>query len=539
MSQTVYLVTSDDRDRPDTFFQGYCFHGSHFVYGDAGARAFAAATGERIGQGEDGCYVSVEAEGEEVVVRNDFAGYKKVFYVSGDGFWAVSNSLFRLVEHLRRHERPVVPNYAQLATLAGRSSGHAQLSSFATPVHGIALAPMGTALRIGARGARLEPGPDARRRPGCYAEALGTFLDVWVSRFATLLSDERMRLTADVTRGVDSRTVMTLVETAREGVGRTSGGARRGQYRCGSIKGDPVDLRIAKRLADRFRFSLNEGGPFPEGPAIERFEGWRDLCLGVYHPIYFPRVGPDPFHVHLTGGGGSNHRPFYARQHGQDDLAGFLAIQTQQLEPKFLRPEFRRDVLDALRRIEGLGDEGDPLILHYRHFRSRLHAGREPQTSVTFAPLGSRSLDDCTALAGPERVERAQVFYDVMASIRPEALDIAFDVDEKNPSALVRSTLTHARAPAAPTPGEIFAGGTHDEAGGGEGGRPKPMHPLKRLRREFDAARRRPFVEAFCGSETLEEADAAMTEAETSRRFFHASNGRPVALALTCAMVRP
>lgn len=543
MSEIVYLVTSDDRDRPETLFQGYCFHGSHLVYGDAGARAFARATGERIGGGEDGCYVSMRSEGEDVVLHNDAAGHKKVFYVEGDGHWAASNSVYRLVEHLRRHGRPVQPNYAQLATLRGRGSGHSQISSFATPAQGIMLAPMGAALRIGPGGARLERAErDGRdgRRPESYAEALEVFVEVWTSRLMTLLAHERMTLLADLTGGLDSRTTMTLVEAA---VGRLGGRGRAGedggprrQYRCGSIKDDPLDLEVARALAARFDLPLNEGGHRPLGGPMDRFEGWRDLCLGVYHSIYFPRVGPHPLDVRLGGGGGANHRPYYAR-HGerQGDLAGFVETYARQIEPEALRPEFERDVMDAIGRIEALGGEGDPLILHYRHFRSRFHAGRSPQYSVTFAPLASRHLDDCAALAGSDRVTRGQVFYDVMASILPEVLDIPFDKEAKNPDDLVRSTLTRVEAPRDPRPGRVFA----DEPGGEAAGRPPAENPFTRLRSEFEEARRLPFVEAFCGAEALARADETIRRAEAEGRFFHASNGKPLALALTCAMVRP
>lgn len=534
MSSEVYLVSSSDPPRADGLFHGYGFHGSDFVFGDAGARAFREATGERMGSGEDGCYVCVEADGDDFVFKSDYCGYKKVFYLHENGFWAVSNSLHRLVGHLREHGRPVVPNYGQLAAIAGRGPTLCQLTSFATPVQTVALLPVGMDLRIGARGASPFPATPERERPTTYEDALARFVSVWVSRFMTVLSRDGASVESDISGGIDSRAVLGLVQEAAGRLGERA--ASRPRYKSGTGPEHKDDLPVARSLAGRFGLSLNEDEARADDAPVDGFELWRDLNLGVYHRIRFPTRGQNPHDISVGGGAGENHRPFYAKNTANDSFESFVGSCAGQVRPGFLAPQFEREFMASMRDIEHRSQGGfDPLLLHYRHFRNRFHAGRVPQHRIKLVPLGSRLLEDCAALAGQRRIKTGQVLYDIMASTVPALLDIAFDTASKAPRPNVRKALTDANSGHDLAPGAFHA--APPESGGGATERPE--RPVDRLRCEFDAAVATPFVAAFCDPDLVARADEVLARAEEVRHFTSAVETQPISAVLAAAMVRP
>ena len=533
MSSEVYLVSSSDPDGADGLFHGYCFCGSDFVFGDGGARAFREATGRRIGSGEDGCYVSVEADGDDFAFRSDFYGYKKIFYLHQDGFWAVSNSLYRLVEHLRRLGRPIVPNYGQLASLSGRGTRHVQLTSLATPVQDVALLPVGTVLRIGPRGARIEP-TAAEAKPATYEDALTRFVGAWVSRFMTIISQEEAVLMPELSGGIDSRAVFGLIHVATERLGRRA--ASRPRYRSGTSKRQRNDLRVARFLAERFGLSLNEPDTGRNHAAADGFGLWRDLNLGSYHRIRFPTRGLRPLDIKAGGGGGENHRPFYGRNPKHGSFESFVSACAGPVRPDFLAHQFRREMTTSMLEIERRSrDEVDPLVLHYRHFRNRFHAGRAPQHTVKILPLGSRLLESCAALAGDDRIGSGQLLYDILASTVPALLDIPFDAENKAPDSRISAALTRVIPDEEMGPGRFFAA-TFDRDDRSAGRRERPVD---QLHREFDAAVAMPFVSDFCDPALIAEAEKVLSRARGVGDIENPAETQPISAVLSAAMVRP
>ena len=212
-SDWVFLFSSKTQN-PDRFFQGYFFHDRDYVFGPAGFEAFREKTGlDRVVR-EDGCYVLAEKNSEGFKLSADYSGYKKLFYFWDNGFWAVLNSLFQMVEHLREHRYPVLPNIPQLAAIAtegrfypsGRGSFFSQMTCFDTIVRGVRLVPVDCALQIGASGARLEKTP-YHPCADDYRDRLGHFLNTWIARLHTLMQRPSAQIASDLTGGLDSRAV--------------------------------------------------------------------------------------------------------------------------------------------------------------------------------------------------------------------------------------------------------------------------------------------------------------------------------------------
>ena len=77
----------------------------------------------------------------------------------------------------------------------------------------IAPAPSAACCPIGDDGVEIAPLP-SRPVPSSYEDGLSHFIETWVRRFETLLSDRRVGVVVDVTGGRDSRTVYALCRAA-------------------------------------------------------------------------------------------------------------------------------------------------------------------------------------------------------------------------------------------------------------------------------------------------------------------------------------
>jgi hypothetical protein len=113
--QGATFLFSNFHPLPDHLFDGYCFVGTDFVYSDAGAKRFTAATGRTIDPGEDGCYVVLRKVADGHIIGADFKGYKKLFLYESGSSWAVSNSFTRLVGFLRDQGGSLTCSEAHLA----------------------------------------------------------------------------------------------------------------------------------------------------------------------------------------------------------------------------------------------------------------------------------------------------------------------------------------------------------------------------------------------------------------------------------------
>lgn len=453
MIEDLSFLLSSDQPLPESLFQGYFFSGTDFVQGAEGYARFRQTNPAPFR--EDGTYVVAARDGDDLVLTTDYSGYKKLFFYAQGRDWVVSNSLFQIAQQLRAMGKTPEPNLAQVAAMAaegtvfptGRGMFFGQLTTFETIIAGVQMVPSFMALRVGPNGAAPEPLQPCHST-GEYGDLLARFMAVWAGRFATLASRAQTQISVDLTGGIDSRAVLALalLGAGAGGLHVRSNLNRRGQK----------DLQIAQGLCRALGVQHNRPlAPKPRRPAGQQgYAIWRELCLGAYFPIYFPQTEPDPTVVHFGGGGGGNQRPVYAKP-------AWLAFARRKVMPEtFVQKRcanlplsaHRAAYGDSLRRTfamltsvhENAGI--DPLVLHYREFRNRLHAGRTPQYTISFNPLGSRLLDDCIGAAGAARIERAQVFYDIMANADERFLSMPFDKRAKAPSKAVLENLTRGAA---------------------------------------------------------------------------------------------
>lgn len=249
---TTFLATSSNPPT-DGFFQGYCFHGSDYIFGQEGVENFEEGTGYKVSSGLDGCYVLVRKNGESLVFMNDYSGYKMLYYYHDGVTWAVSNSFAQIVDVLRHLKIRITPNYSQLASILSEGSASSQLSSFETVVQNVRLVPRATDLVVTSEKVILVRRPAVEKID--YGAGLAQHLDLWAGRFETLILDDRVGITTDITGGVDSRTNFGLLALAKS---RLGGQGSYPRLNCGSTETNTEDLEVALGLGEKFGLEIND-----------------------------------------------------------------------------------------------------------------------------------------------------------------------------------------------------------------------------------------------------------------------------------------
>lgn len=517
-SENQSFLFAKDIKNFDNFFQGYCFVGADYIFGDEGRQKYFDGKGIKINGGEDGCYVIAEKINKSYLFSTDFSGNKKIFYYWTPDIWVVSNSIVLIVEHLKKNNISLLANYSQLAAIGvHKGSFHNQLYSVNTFVKGIKLLPVNSRLEISDNGYFIENIKRIRYFHS-YAEGLSVFISTWIARLVGLLNN-KINIESDLTGGADSRTVFALLKKAAE---LSIDKQNVPKLRSGSTPTNTIDLEIATIISEIYDFPINKKESINSNSFSGKtsFLSWKTLCLGIYHPIYFPTSGPQHNIIAFGGAGAENHRPFYK----YNDIKSFVIANASKISPKWLSYNVHAEIQAELNRMVNTGTKIDPMILHYREYRNRMHSGRTPQYKVCFNPLGSQILEDVSEIAGKNRMQLSQINYDLMATLLPSILEIPFDNEAKAFSNIRKANLTRLKEWHQIDPGNVYLDSNFEKHK-----REKTPTALELLNEEFHTAKNNQFVKDFFGTDFISQAEFSMKNAVEDRRFPHAINGQGVA----------
>lgn len=524
----AFIFTSNDPPEED-FFQGYFFCGNDYIYGNEGLSSFKEATGRSIRPGQDGCYVHMRRHSEALEFNTDFSGYKVIYYYHDGTTWAVSNSFAQIVDFLRQENWSIRPNYAHLGSICSTNSTNNQLFSFETLAQGVRVVPRATSLIVTSDKIHLLqlPGDGVSD----YEEGLRWHLERWVSRFETLLSDERLQFSIDLTGGLDSRTNLALAIVA---VRRLDGSGQLPRFTCAGSPEVSIDYQVALELSQHYGFELNAPNRVKRTPFTPQasFKTFRDLSLGVYHPLVIPAIVPSPFRIQAGGGGGEVHRDFYR----PDDVNRFFENFGKRNTHVWLGIEASQDGRSAV-GFRGGFDDQHPLRTHYREFRHRFHVGRAPRFSTSFTPLDSMSAETVQLAAGKAQVNDGQLNYDIISSLVPELLDAPFDSPTKAPNASIRSCLTSVEISADATPGKAWVGGEQlrEPPAGSSSLAQRGRVTEQALLEAVD----NPFVRSFFGEATIDESKRLAQKLAAAESIGNPVNGYPISAVLSAHLVAP
>ncbi|MGM8871248.1 hypothetical protein ACS8E3_06110 [Psychrobacter sp. 2Y5] len=536
-NESTYLLSSF-KSNPERLFQGYCFDKEDFIFGQEGAEKYREQTGKEVSYGEDGCYVLAKRVEKGFLIGSDFSGFKKVLYFRDDasGAWAVSNSLNLLIEHLKEHSIIITPNIPLLLLSAQRLSFTQQPITFDTIANEIKILPINTLLTIGTSTLNIEKISNVEDNITNYEDILLNFINIWASRFSTLLSNKELFIRQGLTGGLDSRAVFSLSNLAY-----CNGTKNIAEYRlaCHLIKGSDKDIKVAEKITQHFGYELNTRSRFTNAiyhlDAEEKYLTWKNMCLGIYQPIYFPSTKVDYRKISIGGGGGENHRPFY----GNNTKTTTYNDSIKYLCSKLDNPEQMVDLainlyetLLTMQKVDNCGDNIDPLLLHYRHFRNRFHTGLFPQYQISFTPLSSRYLANIATKNNFEKVKSSQVLYDLI-NLTDDLIHLPYDNIAKAPSDTILRQLTKLNEGLSISTGNIYIEYTINE----QVTSPEPIKKtLEYLKKDFDKACNSKLVKSLWNSSFINKASQDIDKAIKQGKFNHASDGSRITAIISAGL---
>lgn len=424
-------------------FDGYAFAGADLIQGSAGYAAFRG-TGASVDPGLDGCYSLIRRVPAGWQAGTDARGLRKLYLFRRENTWALGTSLNDLASHLRSRGVTLHPDLAVLRALGVRQALTAQLNSSHTIFQDVTLVPSFCTVEIDEHGPHIKALPRPSDAPG-YEEALGHHLQMWSSRFATLVADERTTFVADLSGGLDSRVVFAFA--------LSSGLFRHAQDRTqiASQERMPEDFAAASVIARQYGVELN-GPPMPMRTPTsteQAIESWKQHSLGVYMPVYLNPHAFDALSIRCHGAGGGTFRDIFTSTTLENRL-----LSTRKNFSDEVFAEYSAKVLTDLESLSRMRPEVDAQKLHYREFRNRFHFGHAPQTRTILSPLNSILTD---AIAdGPGSNDR-QTYFDLMDSLAPGLKNSPYDDPAKAPEHLGASATAKRMRGIRSQPGTVFA----------------------------------------------------------------------------------
>lgn len=430
------FIFSSFEPMPDFFFQGYCYINNDLIMDYEGAILYPNS----IKPFNDGCYFTLFKEQERYVLGVDSNGFNKLYIYSSNGIWAVSNSIYNLAKFLHSKNIRLKSNYSVLASLFNINTVSNQISTLSTVFNEIKLVPHEAYLEVLDNVISVKPKQHMEDKG--YIGNLQRYVEIWISRIETLIVNDKIHITSELTGGIDSRVVYSLFYAALTRLGIEE--PKKVHFRSSKDERYRADLSCATRIVDRYKGELNikfESKRFKMAHD-KAYQKWKDLNLGGYSPIYMPTWELYDDTIHFGGGGGEVHRSQYGRRElltfakGQKNHILRMFSVGQNFDLEELLDNYVFNMLVDVHEVGSYASNNNihPLVLHYREFRNRYHAGRSPQYGRTVAPLGSDYLTACSSFCEIEKLNSNQILYDIMESLCPGLSTMPYDMESKFPS---------------------------------------------------------------------------------------------------------
>ncbi|MCC6855700.1 MAG: hypothetical protein IT189_06505 [Microbacteriaceae bacterium] len=519
------VLAASDQGKPDTALHGFAFDGPHLILGEAGRLWYGNAHARAVHPGNDGSYIAVNQRGRVAVVGTDHAGYRRLFLYRSDGNWAISDSFTCLADYVSERRWTMTPDPRMLQSLAMQGTIGNQLVSHSTAVREIEMLPSSRVahIRDSAGGSELEireADSDRGLRGRSYRSLMRAYVAEWLPRIATVLASP-LPIVSDLTGGRDSRTVLAAILRA----GELTGIDVNERVRFASDPQLVRDLAVAEEIARRYGLRLNTtvtnaGGLLPGAEIVRQ---WRTVNAGVYYPIHLDDA--QAAEVSLGGSGGESNRNFYPGP----GLSRLFDVRAKYF---FDRDSFEHVKTRALADAASLAVRSerrlDHMIIHYRHFRDRLHGGRRGHRSLYLTPLASRHLRFATTAQTPELRGRGQILADLLINLSPQLAQMEYESSAKQLDSRHFDDAIDLSSRGRVIPGRVF--GTLTEPAPTSG--PRSPSSMEVLAEEFFRAL------PVAQQHGLVPDDFATTTAELMRaslgagRFDHPEDAQPVALIM-------
>lgn len=516
--QVYAVLISSFHPSPTTRFEGHCFIASDYIAGGVGAAHYESSTGRTISPGHDGCYTVAIQRSYGWEIGTDSHGMARLYVYQEGDVWAAASSLYILAQHLRASGVSLNPSEPNLRALHVPGGLTQQPLSRHSILEGITLVPSHERLQVTASGIRAVSSKLGSEVT--YEEALTDYVRTWQSRIQTIVDSEDSTLTADLSGGLDSRTVFAfLVSADISSIGP-------GRFKLLSNPKRAEDFAAAEVVAKAFGFTLNTP-QIPRRSALSptnAVNAWKETCLGVYLPVYLAPNDFEPLAFKAHGAGGETYREYFAEGRGPGDL-GRLKSHFRSGEVEALQAQ-----VDAERKALEQSHPHIPVnVSHYRQFRNRMHFGHRPHRRPMFTPLNSVLLD--RVCDRPSTATDRQVYFDIMENLAPGLKDLPFDDPRKSPSDVINKNLTRVNSGTPLRGGGIFAEALPEEVRD-----PSGKGAFKLWIEEAAEAVLNPSVRAFLGTPAVTQAEDGMAEFRSIKKPLGANHRGAQSLSYALAV---
>jgi hypothetical protein len=413
---------------------GFAFINNDLISGSEGYDKYFTKTGGFILPGEDGTYITLNHIGLSLEIGTDFAGYMVLYLYSSRGEWAVSNSLRDLVALCKKEGFPLTRNVSAVFPAFMSGPLWQQPLSLRTPFDEIHLVPKGSKVVIStqeqARSVMLLPvDADNSMAQASYEDRLYKFVKSWVSRYITVLNSP-IRLTCDVTGGLDSRANLALLLTAA----RMAGIDPSRSVHFNSNRNMKADLITAQSLAELFDFVIGKTGELnqPRIPSEDGYARWIENSIWSYWPVYFASTSRADETFWTGGAGGEIHR--WITGVGLASNIGDLLERHRASAPSgWDFSHFKEAVVEDCKSCEASADfSKNSFVSHFSNFRVRFHHGRRGRLLNALSPLSGKELYWASCMQSDDERKSQRVFSDIFSATIPEMALVPFSNDYPN-----------------------------------------------------------------------------------------------------------
>ncbi|WP_350561913.1 hypothetical protein [Psychrobacter sp. CAL346-MNA-CIBAN-0220] len=433
----ILFISPDSNLNFHNFFDGYAFFGVNLVIGRKGFEDFSKEH-TTYNSYEDGNYILIDKISEDKYrLSRDYHGYYPLFYYDAGDYWCVSNSIIYIVEHLKDKGISVSYNESNVEIWKSELALALQLTSYNTFVNEIKVLPISRDIILVKDDndnqiyiTKREKSPEIKES---YKTALKNCLEIWRSRYLTILSNKDIALHHDLSGGLDSRCLLSfMMNNAKVAKDAESNN----RLKINSNPKHTKDFEIAKRLVSLFDFNLNtkidKKYQLDKPSAQDSYAVWKYFNVGRYSPIVFPITDFKSKLMEIGGEGGGDNRNFYS---GTSDSKYSTFSEYIEKYKQFFSSEDRYTEwvkqIDESSSVLKEDSEIDVSVLHYKEFRSTCHTIKSPRSRMKIAVLGSKYFDKLSQLSSKDEIKSGQSLYDVMYNNSNKLLYIPFDHPSK------------------------------------------------------------------------------------------------------------
>lgn len=280
MQNKVFVLSNNNIDGFSEFFQGYAFVSGALVFEKEGYDKFKLERGSIFSNTiEDGAFLAVEKNGDDVVASLDPMGMNPLYYYfsAEDQRWVIGNSLLECVKELRligaevKLYEPALANFklGRFGVVGG------QLASHRTPVQDVFVLEPGKGLVITKESEGYSFSKFsiiAKNVDHSYASTLKEFCASAISKLKAFDNIELQKVLS-LSGGVDSRCLLSLINHNSD--------LNKSSWSSYSAIFNEVEYAIAEKLANKADLRLFPRFPAGPGEYLEFRESY-NLAMQAY-----------------------------------------------------------------------------------------------------------------------------------------------------------------------------------------------------------------------------------------------------------------